>query len=148
MKMHLLALMAVLGLSACSTDPKPEVKAQTEAPTDGQWHASTLSPDTIAKANAAVKDYQSCLNRETLTHVNDPLDCRVIADGVLKVCESKLSGIKDAFEKEGVPDSISQRYMRKNRSQGAQEVLRYVMSVQAARVGEAQEKAAHNNNKP
>lgn len=148
MKIHPMALTAALCLSACSTTPTPEVKPDDSPSAGGEWQASTLSPETIAKANAAVKDYQLCLNRETLTHINDPLDGRVIADGVLRVCENKLSGIKEAFDQEGVPAVISERYMRKNRSQGAQGVLRYVLSMQAARAGEAEERAAQKNNKP
>lgn len=114
----------------------------------GQWQESTLSRETIAKANASVKDYQQCLNTETQAHINDRLDSRDIANGVLKVCEDKLSGIMSAFDAEGVPEVVSQRYMRKNRSQGAQNVLRYVMSVQAVRAGEAAERAAAGSSKP
>lgn len=142
MKTYLTALVAASCLSACGSTPVAPEEAAEKADTQGQWQASTLSQQTIAKANAAVKGYQQCLNTETMAHVNDPFDSRVIADRILKQCETRLSGIKEAFDTEGVPAVISERYMRKNRSQGAQSVLRYVMSVQAMRAGEAEEKAA------
>ncbi|MBS1212462.1 MAG: hypothetical protein H6R26_1078 [Proteobacteria bacterium] len=146
MKKTLMALVAAACLSACGSAPVADKQAAEKASGDGQWHASTLSDETIAKANATVKDYQKCLNTETVARINDPLDCRVIADQILKACEPKLTGIKDAYGAEGVPDSLSERYMRKTRSQGAQSVLRYVMAVQAMRAGEAEERAAANNN--
>jgi len=109
------------------------------APVESQWKPSTLSEQTIAKVNAAVRDYQKCLNDETLARVNDQADSRAIADTILRRCEHKLAPIKAAYDAENVPASISERYMRKNRSQGAQSVLRFVMAVQAMRSAEAAE---------
>lgn len=146
MKIYLMALLAAACLSACGSAPVAEKQAADKASGQGQWQASTLSDETIAKANATVKAYQKCLNTETATRINDPLDCRLIADQILKACEPKLTGIKDAYGAEGVPDFLSERYMRKTRSQGAQSVLRYVMAVQAMRAGEAEERAAAKNN--
>jgi hypothetical protein len=113
------------------------------APVESKWKPSTLSDQTIAKANAAVRDYQKCLNDETLARVNDQLDPRVVADTILQRCEYKLAPIKAAYDAENVPASISERYMRKNRSQGAQSVLRFVMAVQAMRASEASEARAN-----
>lgn len=106
------------------------------APVESQWKPSTLSEQTIAKANSAVRDYQNCLNDETTARVNDQADPRAIADAILKQCESRLMPIKTAFDAEKVPTVISERYMRKNRSQGAQSILRFVEAVQAMRSGE------------
>jgi hypothetical protein len=103
------------------------------APIDDEWKPSTLSEETIAKANAAVRDYQKCLNDETLARINDQVDPRAIADAILKQCEYKLAPIKTAYDAENVPVSISERYLRKNRSRGAQSVLRFVMAAQAMR---------------
>lgn len=107
------------------------------APAESQWKPSTLSEQTIAKANAAVRGYQKCLNDQTFALVNERADPRAIADTILRRCEHKLAPIKAAYDAEHVPPSISERYMRKNRSQGAQSVLRFVMAVQAMRSTEA-----------
>ena len=116
------------------------------APVKSDWKPSTLSAQTIAKANGAVRKYHQCLNDETLALADDRADPRAIADEILKRCEHKLMPIKAAFDAEQVPASISERYLRKTRSQGAQSVLRYVMAVHAVRsANEAEAQSAHPN---
>jgi len=109
------------------------IAACQSAPVKSDWQPSTLREETIAKANSAVRNYHQCLNDETLALADDPADPRAIADLILKRCEDKMMPIKAAFDAEQVPASITERYMRKTRSQGAQSVLRYVMAVHAVR---------------
>jgi hypothetical protein len=136
MKLYLSCLNAVLLLSACQSDPITQKPAPESA-----WQASTLSEQTIAKANAAVLDYQQCLNVQAQQRVLQRADPRAIADAVLQACEARLGGIKAAYDAEHVPAAISERYMRQTRSRGAQNLLRFVMSVHAMRAGEEQEAA-------
>jgi hypothetical protein len=141
----LLAISSGLILVGCQSKleaEKPPADPVQSTPADQQWHPSTLSDQTIATANAAVLDYRKCLASETKATARDRGDPRVIANSILKSCESRLSAIKTAFDGENVPAAISERYQRKTRSQGAQSVLRTVMGIHAERAGEEAEAAA------
>ncbi|MCX7111339.1 MAG: hypothetical protein NTX45_14670 [Proteobacteria bacterium] len=148
------ALFAGLILVGCQSKQvavKPpagtaQPSAQTDsAPIDQEWKPSTLSEQTIAKANASVMEYRKCLGEETKARAGGRGDPRQITNTILKNCEILLPAIKAAFDAENVPAVISERYMRKTRSHGAQSVLRAVMGVHAERAGEEAEAAA---NKP
>lgn len=106
------------------------------APVEREWKPSTLSEQTIAKAQAATVEYQKCLDAETKKWLKKQGDPRAITNAILQQCENKLLPIKTAFDAENVPASISERYMRRNRSQGAQAVLRFVEAVYAMRSAE------------
>ena len=101
-----------------------------------EWQPSTLSEQTLAKVNSGVEAYQKCLNSETLAHVNDKDDSRKVTDLILRNCEKPLTAVKEAFDAEKVPGSISDRYIRSKRSRGAQQVVKVVMGAQAARYSE------------
>lgn len=137
------ALACLLLLGGCQQSPPAADKpaAQAEA-IDQVWHASTLSPDTIAKADAAVLDYRSCLAKETAAKARVKGDSRDIANAILKACENRLPAIKTAYDAEQVPAAISERYIRKTRSQGVQTVMFQVQSAQA--LFAAQEEEARN----
>jgi len=123
--------------------PKGEKPAAPSAPQTGQveqvWKESTLSPETIAKANAAVLDYRQCLARETSAKAGGKGDSRSIANTILKACEDRLLPIKAAYDTEQVPAALSERYMRKTRSQGVQSVMLAVQAAQAQRAVAAEE---------
>jgi len=135
-----LALAGLLLLAGCQSAPVAE---PAPAAVDQEWHASTLSPATIAKADAAVLDYHQCLTRETQARVNERGDPRAITNTILKACEDRLPAIKTAYDAENVPAVIAERYIRKTRSQGVQGVLRQVSAIQAQRAGEEEEAAAN-----
>jgi hypothetical protein len=130
-------------LAGCQSAPVAEPPA---AALDQTWHESTLSADTIAKANAAVQDYHVCLSLASKAHYPDRGDPRVITNQILKACEDRLPAIKAAYDTEKVPDVISERYIRKTRSQAVQSVLRNVSAVQAQRAGDEEEAAAKLHN--
>ena len=109
-------------------DETPEIKQE--------WQPSTLSEKTLAKVNSGVEEYQTCLNKETQAHVNDKDDSRKVADLILRNCEKPLGVVKEAFDAEKVPAQISDRYLRSKRSRAAQQVVKVVMSAQAARYSE------------
>ncbi|MFM8331541.1 MAG: hypothetical protein ACKN9T_07615 [Candidatus Methylumidiphilus sp.] len=138
MRFHLPLACACLLLAGCQSAPVADKEA---AAPDQEWHASTLSPDTIAKADAAVQDYRLCLAQQTQSQNQQRGDPRVIANTILHACEDHLPAIKAAYDAENVPAVISQRYIRKTRSQGTQSVLRAVSAVQAMRAADEEEAA-------
>lgn len=136
MQFHRPLVLACLFLAGCQSAPVEEKPA---APMDQEWHASTLSPATIAKADAAVRDYRQCLTQETLARDQERGDPRAITNTILQACEGRLPTIKTAYDAEQVPATISEHKIRQTRSQGVQSVLRHVSGVQAQRAGEEEE---------
>ncbi len=102
-----------------------------------EWQPTTLSDATLAKVNAGVEHYQTCLNDETRKHLQDKEDSRQVTDLILRNCEMKLTAVKAAFDGEKVPGVISDRYIRSKRSRAAQQVVKVVMQVQAERHSQA-----------
>ncbi|WP_370525787.1 DUF2760 domain-containing protein [Methylococcus sp. BF19-07] len=100
---------------------------------EGEWQPSTLSEATLAKVHEAAKAYQDCLNEAFRAHVGEDVDSRLQTDRILHACENRLTPMKAAFDAEQVPDSISERYMRSYRTRGARDLVRLLMSAQAAR---------------
>ncbi len=141
MPFHRHFVLACLLLGGCQSTPVGEKPATA---IDQEWHASTLSPDTIAKADAAVQDYHKCLGKETVAKNQERGDPRSITNTILQACENRLPAIKTAYDAENVPATISEHYIRKTRSQGVQSVLRYVSAVQAQRAGDEEEEEARN----
>ena len=139
MQFHPTLAIACLLLAGCQSAQVAEPPADS---IDQTWHESTLSPETIAKADAAVQDYRLCLNKETAAKNNERGDPRTITNAILKACEDRLPAIKTVYDAEHVPSVISERYIRKTRSQGVQSVLRYVSAIQAQRAGDEQEAVA------
>lgn len=146
MQSYLSLILACALLVGCGSTPVTE-KPAAAAEQKSQWQASTLSQQTIDKANAVVQDYRLCLSDETKARINDQGDSRAIADLILRQCEPRLTPVKTLFDAEQVPAEISERYLRKNRSHGAQFVLRTVMAAQAMRAGEEEEAKQKDNSK-
>lgn len=143
MKVIFSGLCALLLLAACNSSTEPaKPLAQADSP-EQTWQPSTLSEQTIAKANAAVLEYRQCLSKEIGAKAEDRADPRDIANTILKNCEDRLPAIKTAYDAENVPAVISERYIRKTRSQGAQSVLRSVMAVHAMRAADEEEAKAN-----
>lgn len=105
---------------------------------EGEWQPTTLSEATLAKVHEAAKAYQDCLNEEFRAHVGEDVDSRLQTDRILHTCENRLTPMKAAFDAEKVPDSISERYMRSHRTRGARDLVRLLMSAQAARAADAE----------
>lgn len=136
---HPLALASLLLLGACQQSPPVAEAPAKAADPDQQWNATTLSPDTIAKANAAVADYRACLVKETSAKAKVKGDSRDIANTILKACEDRLPAIKAAYDAENVPAALSERYIRKTRNQGVQAVMFQVQSAQALLAAQEEE---------
>jgi hypothetical protein len=147
MRILAIAALASLVLAGCQSAPPKDKKPEKEPVSDtlaqtGEWQASALSEQSIRKINALNVKYQQCLQEETDAQANLAADPRAIGDSILHRCEETLNGIRSVMEAEGVPDAISARYLRKNRSQGAQNVMRAVQFVQARRAAEQETRRA------
>jgi hypothetical protein len=101
-----------------------------------EWKSTTLSDKTLATIQRAVESYHRCLDEETKKHVNDPEDSRKLTDQILMACDPKLIPIKPAFQAEKVPDTISERYLQRKRSQAAQQIVQVMMGAHALRYRE------------
>lgn len=152
MKRYPVAGLACLLLAGCQSAPVAEKDGKNAAQPEQieqVWRPSTLSEQTIANAKAASMEYRKCLVRETTARNKEIGDPLAIANTILKSCEDLLPAIKTAYDAENVPAEISERDIRKNRSQGAQMVLRSVMAVQAQHAADEEEakEAAKNQKK-
>lgn len=130
-----LALILLLQTMMASSLFAAEKQTASEIPQE--WKPTTLSEKTQAKINQAVAAYHQCLNEETSKHIKDSEDSRKLTDLILTACDPKLDPIKPAFQAEKVPDTISDHYLKRKRSQAAQEVVRVTMGAHALRYRES-----------
>ena len=105
-------------------------------PRQQAWHPSTLSAKTKDTAMAASRDYFRCIDQELGRYHYQGGDSRYETQALLRRCEKKLEPIRPAFASEGVPEKITNRYMKRKRIQAARKVLQILQSI------EAQHKAA------
>lgn len=144
MRIFVTVLLASLVLSGCQSAPPKEKKPDKEPVSDtlthtGEWQGSSLSEQSIRRINELNVKYRRCLQAETDARAATADDPRAIGDLILRQCEDTLGEIQAALEAEGVPNTVAARYVRKNRSQGAQNVMRVVQFVQAQRAADHEE---------
>lgn len=100
---------------------------------EGEWQAPALKTETIEKIHAQTQNYHQCMGQELLKFTDPAADPRNIADAVLKICEAQLTPMREAFVAEGVPEAQADRYLRRVRTQAANNLLRETMMMQAQR---------------
>lgn len=101
---------------------------------DNEWKTTQLSEKTIQAAHSITNQYHLCLDQK-LKHVKiTGKDSRVVTDFVLKKCDHELSPIRELFAKEQVLPRISNRYIRRKRTQAARKILPLVMFNQSAQI--------------
>ncbi len=98
-----------------------------------QWQATTLSDTTIKQVQQAKYKYMQCITREMQNAAYVGMDSRTATDKVMKKCESSLSNIRTVFSAEKVPATISDRYLKKTRTETARKILQQLMFAEAAR---------------
>ena len=74
-----------------------------------------------------------CVTNEMQNSAYVKMDTRAATDQVLKKCEQPLSDIRTVFNSEKGPTTISDRYLKKTRTQTARKVLEQLMFAEAAR---------------
>lgn len=97
------------------------------------WENTTLKADTRKKIEEGATQYRSCLNDKSKPLLVEAGDSRQQTDRVLKECEATLMAVKQAFRLEKVPEPLSDRYLKRLRTQGARDVLQALMYAQAQR---------------
>ncbi len=144
MKKYLFYLLTALFLQACSDDrtnnATPAEAAKTvqktaDAPqtTDKQWNGSTLSEATIKQVQEDKYNYRQCVYKEAQKQGYQKIDSRVATDAVIKQCESTLAKIRTTFSREGVPDIIIDRFLKKTRIDMTRKILQSLMFAKASR---------------
>ncbi len=98
-----------------------------------EWQASTLSDSTIANIQKAKYEYLTCITQEVKKKSKIKMDTRAATDLVLKECEKNLDNISTTFKKENIPSSMSDRYIKKTRTQTARKVLQEFIYAAAAK---------------
>lgn len=97
------------------------------------WENTTLKAETRKKIEEGATQYRSCLNEKSKPLLAEPGDSRQQTDRVLRECESSLVAVKQAFRMEKIPEPLSDRYMRRLRTQGGRDVLQALMYAEAQR---------------
>ncbi|MEE9356058.1 MAG: hypothetical protein V3U75_10760 [Methylococcaceae bacterium] len=113
----ILLSMTIFLLAACSQPKKQE----------DVWQSSTLAASTITQVKSAKLHYQQCISKKVQQEQATLTDSRIATDRILKLCENTLGEIRQAFRQENVPDHISDRYLKRTRTQTARNVLQYMM---------------------
>jgi hypothetical protein len=97
-----------------------------------EWEPSRLSGGAIQQINAATVGYRQCLEQAVREQFGGSEDSRAITERILRRCEDRLKPVRQTFDHERVPSAIADRYLRMKRTQAARDVLRTVLSTQAA----------------
>lgn len=100
---------------------------------NNQWQPTTLSDMTIKKIQQAKYKYMQCITEEMQKTTYAGIDSRAATDKVIKTCEPSLSNIRSVFTEEHVPVAISDRYLKRTRTQTARKILKQLMFAEAAR---------------
>lgn len=98
-----------------------------------QWKNTTLSDENIEHIQKANYQYKQCIADEMQKKNYAKMDSRVATDQILKKCEKELSHIRAVLNKEKVPEPMTDRYLKKTRTQTARKVLQELMYAEAAR---------------
>ena len=98
-----------------------------------QWQKTTLTDETIEHIQKAKYKYMQCVTDEVQKKTYIKMDSRVATDVILQKCEPALSDVRTVFSKENVPVQITDRYLKKTRTQTARKVLKQLMYAEAAR---------------
>ena len=97
------------------------------------WESTTLSDATIKHIQEAKHQYLLCITTEAKKLYNTKMDSRAATDFILKQCEENLAQIRTVFEQEKVPVAITDRYLKKTRTQTARKVLEEMIIAAATR---------------
>lgn len=147
MKKYVLFILTALFLQACSNDKtaittqttQPKVSndvqtaIKTPKPSGKQWNGTSLSEATIKTIQKGQYHYKQCVYKEAQKRGYTKIDSRVATDSVIKQCEPSLAKIRETFTNEGVPEVITQRFLKKTRVDMTRKILKSLMFAEASR---------------
>ncbi|WP_460034071.1 hypothetical protein [Methylothermus subterraneus] len=90
-----------------------------------------MSEKTIAQAIQASQAYFACVQEELGRYRYQGGDSRYETQSLLKRCESRLQPIRSAFAAEGVDPRITERYLKRKRTQAARYALEAILELEA-----------------
>ncbi|MCX8050030.1 MAG: hypothetical protein N3A55_10305 [Methylohalobius sp.] len=115
--------LCLLLLAGCSDLPK-------NSPASG-WQPSALSDQVIEQANQASREYFACIQERLSRYRYRGGNSRYETQALLRHCEHHLKSIRQAFSAEGVDAKITERYLKRKRTQAARYVLETIMGLEA-----------------
>ena len=119
---HILFLVILVSSSlAYATDAKNE------------WHATSLSEETIKKVQHAQYNYKKCVTDEMQKKGYLKIESRSATDAIIKQCEDVLSKMRQVYIDAKVPEVITDRHLKKMRTDITRRVLKQLMFAEAAR---------------
>ena len=119
---HILFLVILVSSSlAYATDAKNE------------WHATSLSEETIKKIQQAQFNYKKCVTDEMQKKGYLKIESRSATDAIIKQCEDVLSQMRQVYSDAKVPEVIADRHLKKMRTDITRRVLKQLMFAEAAR---------------
>ena len=119
---HILFLVILVSSSlAYATDAKNE------------WHATSLSEETIKKIQQAQFNYKKCVTDEMQKKGYLKIESRSATDAIIKQCEDVLSQMRQVYIDAEVPEVIADRHLKKMRTDITHRVLKQLMFAEAAR---------------
>ncbi len=141
MKKYLFTLLTALFLQACSDDKStntPPVQAAQKTasapqPSNKQWNGSTLSEETIKQVQEDKYNYKQCVYKEAQKQGYQRMDSRGATDAIIKQCEQTLAKIRATFTNAGVPEVITDRFLKKTRVDMTRKILQSLMFAEASR---------------
>ncbi len=98
-----------------------------------EWHPTTLKDETIKNIQRAQHKYKKCVTDEMQKKGYAKIDSRNATDAIIKRCENELTNMRTAYLKEGVPEKVADRYLRKMRVQITRRLLKEMIVQEAAR---------------
>lgn len=144
MKKHLFYLLTALFLQACSDNkstntalavvPQPAQKTvDAPQPLGTPWNGSTLSEATIKQVQEDKYNYKQCVYTEAQKQGYQKIDSRIATDAVIKQCEASLAKIRATFSDQGIPEIITDRFLKKTRVDMTRKILQSLMFAEASR---------------
>jgi hypothetical protein len=98
-----------------------------------EWHATSLSEETIKNIQHAQFNYKKCITDEMQKKGYLKIESRSATDAIIKQCEDVLSQMRKVYIDAEVPGVIADRHLKKMRTDITRRVLKQLMFAEAAR---------------
>ena len=98
-----------------------------------EWHATSLSDETIKKVQHAQYNYKKCVTDEMQKKGYLKIESRSATNAIIKQCEDVLSQMRQVYIDAKVPEVIADRHLKKMRTDITRRVLKQLMFAEAAR---------------